>query len=207
MTAPKGLRRLVTSSKVPQDTTLGWSETSRWCSSTSRAWSITQNKANKNSLSVVRPLPGRPELPGPSSANELGVARSAKGLGLHAVRSGRAERVSYGQGCSDRGLLAFKCYSPAEVVNAVPVPRWGRPDPNRICTSHVERQNLTMRMQIRRLTRLTLSFSKRWENLKAALALHFAWYNFCRVHSSLRVTPAMEAGITNHVWNLDVPMA
>ena len=59
-----------------------------------------------------------------------------------------------------------------------------------------------MRMQIRRLTRLTNAFSKKWENLRAAIALHFAYYNFCRVHSSLRVTPAMEAGITDHVWEL-----
>jgi transposase-like protein/IS1 family transposase len=93
-------------------------------------------------------------------------------------------------------------YSPAEVVDAVPVPRWGVPNFQRICTSHVERQNLTMRMQIRRLTRLTNAFSKKWENLKAALALHFAWYNFCRVHSALRVTPAMESGLTDHIWTV-----
>jgi hypothetical protein len=76
------------------------------------------------------------------------------------------------------------------------------PDYERICTSHVERQNLTMRMQIRRLTRLTNAFSKKWENLRAAIALHFAYYNFCRIHQSLRVTPAMEAGLTDHVWEL-----
>jgi hypothetical protein len=66
----------------------------------------------------------------------------------------------------------------------------------------VERQNLTMRMQNRRLTRLTNAFSKKWENHRAALCLHFAWYNFVRIHSTLRVTPAMEAGITDHVWDL-----
>jgi hypothetical protein len=77
------------------------------------------------------------------------------------------------------------------------------PEYERICTSHIERQNLTMRMQIRRLTRLTNAFSKKWENLRAAVALHFAYYNFCRVHSSLRVTPAMEAGITDHVWTIE----
>jgi hypothetical protein len=76
------------------------------------------------------------------------------------------------------------------------------PEYERTCTSHIERQNLTMRMQIRRLTRLTNAFSKKWENLRAAIALHFAYYNFCRVHSSLRVTPAMEAGITDHVWSI-----
>ncbi len=93
-------------------------------------------------------------------------------------------------------------YSPAEVVDVEVVPRAGMPDYERICTSHIERQNLTMRMQIRRLTRLTNAFSKKWENLRAAIALHFAYYNYCRVHSSLRVTPAMEAGITDHVWSI-----
>jgi len=76
------------------------------------------------------------------------------------------------------------------------------PDFERICTSHVERQNLTTRMQIRRLTRLTNAFSKKWENLQASIALHFAYYNYCRIHQSLRVTPAMEAGLTDHVWEL-----
>jgi transposase-like protein/IS1 family transposase len=93
-------------------------------------------------------------------------------------------------------------YSPARMVEAVPVAVYGDPDPSKICTSHVERQNLTMRMQIRRLTRLTNAFSKKLENHKAAVALHFAYYNFCRIHGSLRVTPAMEAGISNHVWPL-----
>jgi IS1 family transposase len=93
-------------------------------------------------------------------------------------------------------------YSPADVVATEVVPVLGRPDPERICTSHVERQNLTMRMQIRRLARLTNAFSKKWENLWAALCLHFAYYNFCRIHRSLRVTPAMEAGLTDRVWEL-----
>jgi hypothetical protein len=93
-------------------------------------------------------------------------------------------------------------YSPAEIVEAVPVVINGNPDPKHICTSHIERQNLTMRMQIRRLTRLTNGFSKKLENHRAAIALHFAYYNFCRIHGSLRVTPAMEAGVTDHVWTL-----
>jgi len=93
-------------------------------------------------------------------------------------------------------------YSPAEVVDVEVVPRVGMPDYERICTSHIERQNLTMRMQIRRLTRLTNAYSKKWENLQAAVALHFAYYNFVRVHGSLRVTPAMEAGLSDHVWSI-----
>src|SRR5205807_847093 len=72
----------------------------------------------------------------------------------------------------------------------------------KICTSHVERQNLNIRMAMRRFTRLTNAFSKKWENLKAALALYFAYYNFCRIHKTIRCTPAMEAGITGHVWEL-----
>ncbi len=93
-------------------------------------------------------------------------------------------------------------YSPPEVVATEVVPVIGRPDPDKICTSHVERQNLTMRMQIRRFTRLTNAFSKKWENHYAALSLYFAYYNFVRIHSAIRVTPAMEAGITDHVWTL-----
>jgi transposase-like protein/IS1 family transposase len=98
-------------------------------------------------------------------------------------------------------------YSPASVIETIVKPVWGQSDPDRICTSHVERHNLTMRMQIRRLTRLTNAFSKKWENLKAALALYFAWYNFCRIHGSIRVTPAMEAGLTDHVWTIGTLLA
>jgi IS1 family transposase len=94
-------------------------------------------------------------------------------------------------------------YSPSECIGAVPVEISGTPDPAMICTSHVERNNLTLRTFLRRLTRLSLGFSKKLDNLKHAVALHFAYYNFCRVHRSLRVTPAMEAGITNHVWSLE----
>jgi len=93
-------------------------------------------------------------------------------------------------------------YSPAEVVSVEVVPVVGNPDTRRICTSHVERQNLTIRMCVRRLTRLTNAFSKKWENLWAAYCLHFAYYNFCRIHQTIRVTPAMEAKITDHVWDL-----
>ncbi len=93
-------------------------------------------------------------------------------------------------------------YSPAEVVSTEVVPVMGDPDPKKICTSHIERQNLTMRMQMRRFTRLTNGFSKKWENHWAALCLWFAFYNFCRVHTRIRVTPAMEADITDHIWSV-----
>jgi hypothetical protein len=76
-------------------------------------------------------------------------------------------------------------------------------DPKKISTSHVERQNLTIRMHMRRLTRLTNAFSRKWENLWAAYWMPFASYNFCRIHQTLRVTPAMEAGIASRVWGLE----
>jgi IS1 family transposase len=93
-------------------------------------------------------------------------------------------------------------YSPADVTHTEKVPIMGNPDPAKVCTSHVERQSLTIRMSMRRSTRLTNAFSKKWENLWAAYCLHFAYYNFCRIHKTLRVTPAMEAGLTNQVWEL-----
>ena len=93
-------------------------------------------------------------------------------------------------------------YGPPRLVETHRTPVYGSPDEKRICTSHVERQNLTMRMQIRRLTRLANAFSKKWENLRAARALHFAYYNFCRIHASIRCTPAMMAGLTGHPWQV-----
>jgi len=95
-----------------------------------------------------------------------------------------------------------KRYSPGEFVNALPIPVTGNPKSYLISTSHVERQNLTMRMHMRRFTRLTNAFSKKLSHLKAALALYFAWYNFCRVHQSLRVTPAMAAEVSSEIWPL-----
>lgn len=95
-----------------------------------------------------------------------------------------------------------KRYSPAEVASVEVVPVMGRPDPERICTSIVERSNLSVRMGTRRFTRLTNAFSKKWENHWAAVALWFAFYNFCRIHKSLRVTPAMQAGIADHIWSV-----
>ncbi|MGB6786506.1 MAG: IS1 family transposase [Candidatus Acidiferrales bacterium] len=94
-------------------------------------------------------------------------------------------------------------YSPAECMGCEPVVVAGNPDPNHISTSFVERQNLTMRMSMRRFTRLTNAFSKKVENLEHSVALHYMWYNFARIHKTLRVTPAMEAGISDHVWSIE----
>jgi hypothetical protein len=79
----------------------------------------------------------------------------------------------------------------------------GDPDRRRVCTSILERQNLRMRMQMRRLTCVTNGFSKKWEGLWATLCLSFAYYNFCRIHPTIRVTPALQAGITNRVWDYE----
>jgi IS1 family transposase len=93
-------------------------------------------------------------------------------------------------------------YSPATCIGCRTGVLSGNPDPKHISTSFVERQNLSMRMGMRRFTRLTNGFSKKIENHGHQIALYFMHYNFCRVHSSLRVTPAMEAGLTDHVWTL-----
>jgi IS1 family transposase len=94
-------------------------------------------------------------------------------------------------------------YSPATCIGCRTGVLAGKPDPDHISTSFVERSNLSMRMGMRRFTRLTNAFSKKLENHGHAVALYFMHYNFCRVHKSLRVTPAMEAGITDHVWSIE----
>ncbi len=94
-------------------------------------------------------------------------------------------------------------YSPATCIGCRTGVLAGKPDPQHISTSFVERQNLSMRMGMRRFTRLTNGFSKKLENHGHAVALYFMHYNFCRVHKTLRVTPAMEAGLTDHVWTME----
>jgi len=94
-------------------------------------------------------------------------------------------------------------YSPAECIGCREIGVMGHPDPKHISTSHVERQNLTMRMQMRRFTRMTNAFSKKVENHLASIALHYMHYNFSRIHQTLRVTPAMEAGIADHAWSVE----
>jgi len=94
-------------------------------------------------------------------------------------------------------------YSPAKCMGARKTVVSGKPEHQHISTSHIERQNLTMRMSMRRFTRLTNAFSKKLENHEAAIALHYMYYNFARFHQTLRVTPAMEAGVASHVWSLE----
>ena len=94
-------------------------------------------------------------------------------------------------------------YSPAQCIGCRNVNIVGNPDPKHISTSFVERQNLTMRMGMRRFTRLTNAFFKKIENHVAMVAIHFMYYNFGRIHKTLRITPAMAAGLTDHVWSLE----
>src|SRR3981189_2521502 len=98
-------------------------------------------------------------------------------------------------------------YAPPQVPHGERTVIAGSPDPVHISTSLFERQNLTMRMSMRRFTRLTNGFSKKIENHEHAIALHYMHYNFCRIHQTLRVTPAMEAGISNHVWSIEEVVA
>lgn len=94
-------------------------------------------------------------------------------------------------------------YSPARVIGCDMKTVIGEPDYRHVSTSYVERQNLTMRMHMRRFTRLTNAFSKKVENHAHSIALHFMYYNYCRVHKTLHVTPAMEAGLSDHVWSME----
>jgi len=94
-------------------------------------------------------------------------------------------------------------YSPERCIGTKRAIISGRPNTKHISTSFAERQNLTMRMSMRRFTRLTNAFSKKLENHEAAVALHFMYYNFCRIHQALRVTPAIEAKITDYVWDIE----
>lgn len=108
----------------------------------------------------------------------------------------------YGHAVPGRGR-----YSPPPVRGTTSHVLWGSPNPKRVSTSYVERQNLTMRMQMRRFTRLTNGFSKKRENLVAALNLHFAWYNFVRQHRTIGTTPAVAAGVTAARWTIDALLA
>jgi hypothetical protein len=104
---------------------------------------------------------------------------------------------------SDKASRVFHLYSVRNPLTVVVAVGGVKVDPKHVSTSYVERQNLTMRMSMRRFTRLTNAFSKKLENHAAMVAIYFMYYNFGRVHQTLRVTPAMEAGVSNHVWSIE----
>jgi IS1 family transposase len=124
-----------------------------------------------------------------------------------AIEGGFGSEVDYGQlvktyGFTNLNKDAASRYSPAEVVKAERTVISGMPDVSRITTSHVEKQNHTLRMHCRRLTRLTNAFSKKFENFEAAIAMNFVYYNFCKTHGAIRMTPAMAAGIEKSHWTV-----
>lgn len=125
---------------------------------------------------------------------------------LTAVEGAFGLEVDYAQLHKIYGAVTegeWRRYSPAKCIGSDMKTVIGTPDPVHVSTSYVERQNLTMRMSMRRFTRLTNAFSKKLENHAHAVALYFMYYNFCRVHQTLRVTPAMEVGISDHVWTVE----
>jgi IS1 family transposase len=136
-------------------------------------------------------------------ANRVQLTSDGHNAYLYAVDAAFGGQVDYSllvkrYGPSPEGE---KRYSPPVCVGADKRPVMGKPDPKHISTSYVERQNLTMRMSMRRFTRLTNAFSKKVENHAHSVALHFLWYNFGRIHKSLRITPAMAAGVAESPWD------
>ena len=141
-------------------------------------------------------------------ANRVQLSSDGNKLYLFAINEAFGEEIDYAvlmkhYGVTYKGEEAARRYSPAECIGCEKKPKIGDPDPKHISTSYIERQNLTMRMAMRRFTRLTNAFSKKIEHHMASLAIHYAWYNYVRIHQSLRVTPAMEAGLETSPWTLE----
>jgi IS1 family transposase len=143
-------------------------------------------------------------------SNRIQLSSDAMSQYADAVERGFGSEVDYGQiektysvsllgGASAPAAVR---YSPAEVIKAERAIVSGMPDINRISTSHVEKQNHTLRMHCRRLTRLTNAFSKKFENFEAAVALNFAYYNFVKTHGAIRMTPAQAAGVESSAWTV-----
>jgi IS1 family transposase len=133
------------------------------------------------------------------------ISSDAMSAYVDAVERGFGVNADYGQLVKVYAAVELaeqRRYSPAQLIDVRKVIVAGNPDPDLISTSYVERQNLTMRMHMRRLTRLTNGFSKKRENFRAAVALHFGYYNFVRLHKTLRMTPAMAGGVTDHIWTV-----
>jgi IS1 family transposase len=137
--------------------------------------------------------------------NRVQISADALRSYIDAVEEAFGDSVDFGQSVKfyEAQPIGPGRYSPPKVVRAERHVVAGNPDQKHISTSLVERQNLTMRMGMRRFTRLTNAFSKKAENHRAAVALHFAHYNFVRLHKSLRVTPAMAAGVSDRLWTLE----
>jgi IS1 family transposase len=140
-------------------------------------------------------------------AKRVQVSTDSLAAYADAMERGFGSEVDYGQISKTYSFInltqnAAGRYSPADVVKTEKTIVSGMPDVNRICTSHVEKQNHTLRMHCRRLTRLTNAFSKKFENFQAAVALNFAYYNFVKTHGTIRMTPAQAAGVENSAWTV-----
>jgi IS1 family transposase len=137
-------------------------------------------------------------------ANRVQLTTDGHAVYVNAVEAAFGTEIDYAMLVKLYGETAEaeKRYSPAECIGCQKKAVTGKPDSKHISTSYVERQNLTMRMHIRRFTRLTNAFSKKLENHIAAIALHFMYYNFVRIHQTLKVTPAMAAGVTDRLWEV-----
>jgi IS1 family transposase len=144
----------------------------------------------------------------PRLANRVQLTTDGHSAYLAAVEDAFGADVDYAMliklyGLMEPGKEAARRYSPAECTGTMKRRIIGNPNVRHVSTSYVERANLTMRMHMRRFTRLTNGFSKKLENHMHAVSLHFMFYNFCRIHTSLRVTPAMAAGVDDHVWEME----
>ncbi len=140
-------------------------------------------------------------------SNRIQVSTDSLAAYPDAIERGFGSEIDYGQIVKTYSLSviskeAASRYSPAEVVKVERTIVSGMPDVRRITTSHIEAQNLTLRMHCRRLTRLTNAYSKKFENFQAAVALNFAYYNFVKTHSSIRMTPAQAAGVEASAWTV-----
>lgn len=179
----------------------GWGDTWTWvamCADSKLivSWFVGQRDWNA-AYSLMLDLSAR-------LSNRIQLTTDGYRLYVDAVDAAFGRQIDYGM---IKKVYGFdqdeKRYSPAKIVTTQKEVIKGSPDPRHISTSYIERQNLTMRMSIRRFTRLTNGFSKKLENHACAVALHFVHYNFCRIHKTLRVTPAMAAGVSAHVWGVE----
>jgi IS1 family transposase len=148
---------------------------------------------------LMRRVPGKPQITTDGWVSYVDAIERAFGTRVHYAKNLKTYAADEANGASRDDVR----YSRGRCIASQKIPVFGAPDESKITTAHVERSNLTTRMWCRRLTRLTTGFSRRLVFLRAAMALHFAAYNFVRVHAALRVTPAMQLGVTDHIWSME----
>ena len=156
------------------------------------------DRSGESAMTIMDDLSGR-------LANRVQLTTDDHRVYLEVVEGAFGADIDYAQLVKLYGptIGAPGRYSPAECTGIKKIRREGNPDVANVSTSYVERQNLTMRMSMRRFTRLTNAFSKKFDNHVYALSLYFVFYNFCRIHKSLRMSPAMAAGVSDRLWSLE----